>query len=366
MRSASLLLCVPLLTLACGGTEAGTGGAGGTGGSTSSTGGAGTTGGGGEGGAPVTYRVTVEVVGLDGQLELTLSPGSESLVVTSEGSHSFTAALLDGDFWEVALASAPGLQSCSADVSTGTIGGADASLTITCLDQLAFAASNVDPGDFELWATDGTEAGTRLILDIEPNGSSAPREITAVPGSLVIFTAATDAEGREPWVSDGTPEGTRLLADINPGTSGSSPHGFTLHAGTIYFQAQDPTSGNELWATDGTAAGTKRVADLYTGPNGSYPEYFTVLGDRLLFIASEPTQDSLLAIEPNGTLTTLAPATYDEMRVAAGLAYFSADLDDLGNEPFISDGTAAGTTRLADIATGAASSSPVPLAALPT
>ena len=43
---------------------------------------------------------------------------------------------------------------------------------------LFFRAYSPDTGN-ELWTSDGTEAGTVVIKDIHPSGSSYPRDLTA-------------------------------------------------------------------------------------------------------------------------------------------------------------------------------------------
>lgn len=48
----------------------------------------------------------------------------------------------------------------------------------------------------ELWRTDGTSAGTRLVADVEPNGSSHPIPLGVVNGKL-LFQASTSAAGAE-------------------------------------------------------------------------------------------------------------------------------------------------------------------------
>ena len=72
----------------------------------------------------------------------------------------------------------------------------------------------------ELWKSDGTEAGTVLVKDIRPGSgsafSSAAAEFANVNGTL-LFTATDGTHGRELWKSDGTEAGTVLVKDINPG-----------------------------------------------------------------------------------------------------------------------------------------------------
>jgi ELWxxDGT repeat protein len=82
--------------------------------------------------------------------------------------------------------------------------------------RLFFPARSKGNG-YELWVSDGTTAGTRLIKNIVYGGaSSKPSDLTAA-GSLLFFSARDGNHGRELWVTDGTTRGTRLVKDINPG-----------------------------------------------------------------------------------------------------------------------------------------------------
>jgi len=65
-------------------------------------------------------------------------------------------------------------------------------------------------------------------------------------GAHLVFSADDGNSGRELWTTDGTAEGTRLLADLWPGGGGSSPGGFgsggffPLEDGRVLFTANDP------------------------------------------------------------------------------------------------------------------------------
>ena len=52
----------------------------------------------------------------------------------------------------------------------------------------------------------------------------------------------------ELWTSDGTTGGTRLVQDINPGPGSSTPENFIVAGGCLYFSATDGEHGFELWA----------------------------------------------------------------------------------------------------------------------
>jgi len=103
---------------------------------------------------------------------------------------------------------------------------------------------------------------TKLVCNAV--GASKPEQMTAVNGKTVFF-AFDQAHGKELWVTNGTQAGTQLLKDINPGTTGSAGIYFAPFNGKLYFNANDGTHGPELWVTDGTAAGTQLVKDINTG-----------------------------------------------------------------------------------------------------
>ncbi|MCC6321334.1 MAG: hypothetical protein IT438_07860 [Phycisphaerales bacterium] len=139
----------------------------------------------------------------------------------------------------------------------------------------------------ELWASDGTEAGTRLLKDINagPSGATIPR-ITVVrtsAGDVAYFDAQHSVFGYELWRSDGTPEGTRLVVDAVPGSSSLNPLEIVPLGEGVAFSGSDPATGQELWVSDGTAAGTRVVSDLVAGTGGAFPRGLASIGDKVVF-----------------------------------------------------------------------------------
>jgi ELWxxDGT repeat protein len=124
----------------------------------------------------------------------------------------------------------------------------------------------------ELWSTDGTTAGTNLLVDIFPGQVGSTPVLLASTGSFTYFSAITEAEGRELWRTDGTAAGTQLIADLIPGPASNLAGvlSFALAEDRLVFRMPTPTQGIELFASDGTLGGTVLLADLLPG-SGSSP-----------------------------------------------------------------------------------------------
>ena len=172
---------------------------------------------------------------------------------------------------------------------------------------LFFTAFNTAQGE-ELWRTDGTEAGTILVKDIQPGISDGIYQGGLITYNGLLFFAADDGDhGTELWSSDGTEAGTVLVSDLEAGTGSSSPESLTVAGGTLYFTADTSASGRELWKTDGTAAGTVPVDDIRPGTLSSDPHELFDLDDTLLFSADDGAAGyqlwTLQTVQEFGTVT---------------------------------------------------------------
>ncbi len=130
-----------------------------------------------------------------------------------------------------------------------------------------------------------------LVKDLNPTESrlnTAPTTSfsgAATIGDRALFIHGEPSTGLELWTSDGTPAGTRLVRDIYPGTASSNITELTAWNGKVYFVASDGPSNSELWVSDGTEAGTTMVRDIR--PSGSsLPITLTPTSSGLFFFAT--------------------------------------------------------------------------------
>jgi ELWxxDGT repeat protein len=166
------------------------------------------------------------------------------------------------------------------------------SLGFVELNNKVYFAGNDSIHGNEFWQTDGTVNGTVLVKDINPTGSSNPYHLTVNNGKI-YFSAANRVDtntyyaNTELWASDGTNAGTYLVKEIWPDTTkGSNPGFLNLYNGLIYFIAYDGISMG-LWETDGTNIGTRLIKELNT--NTSYDLPFCNYNGKLFFSVSIDT-----------------------------------------------------------------------------
>ncbi|QGJ71517.1 Hypothetical protein PBC10988_32240 [Planctomycetales bacterium 10988] len=223
-------------------------------------------------------------------------------------------------------------------------------------DRIFFTAQH-DTYGRELWATDGTSAGTQLVKDINLLGHSNPDDLVNVNGTLFFTADSGFPHGRELWMSDGTEAGTQMVKNIFPGPDSSDPLELTNVNGTLFFVANGGLEGVELWKSDGTSAGTQMVKDI-NDTGSSTPNHLTNVNGTLFFAAHDGDMGVELWMS-NGTsagtqlVKDIRPGGEDssptELFNANGTLFFVANDGVHSFELWRSDGTSAGTTMIRDI-----------------
>jgi ELWxxDGT repeat protein len=248
---------------------------------------------------------------------------------------------------------------------------------------LFFGANNGTHGQ-ELWKSDGTTAGTVMIKDINPGATaSSPAPLSnalytfVALGNEVFFAAAGPSVGRELYKTDGTEAGTVLVKDVWPGGTsgiGITNHKAAVHNGRLYFAGNDGVNGVELWSTDGTEAGTFMVKDIVAGSGHSHPNNLISFNGALFFSAStvnngnpnlyktDGTEAGTVLIRDlvaDGTILNIGNTTaINDFTIAAGKLFFRSGSSLNGLELFVSDGTTGGTGLVKDIVPGINGSGP--------
>jgi ELWxxDGT repeat protein len=146
---------------------------------------------------------------------------------------------------------------------------------------------------YELWTSDGTPEGTVPVKDVAPGLASAiagqHRLVPLGPGGPLVFTASDGLSGLELWQTDGTEAGTRLLQDLAPGAASSNPRLLGTAGRFLFFQADDGTTGNELWALANPFA--DRTAPTLTCPPDQTLEATSLQGAPARFPAASAADD---------------------------------------------------------------------------
>ncbi len=216
----------------------------------------------------------------------------------------------------------------------------------------------------ELWITDGTIAGTSLLVDLNYSNGSNPTKFTNVNGN-VFFRANSKETGGQLFKSDGSVNGTQLVKDIYPEyICIDDLSEMKVINGVLYFSAIDDTHGYELWRSDGTENGTYMVKDIRIGAQSSMLNYndkqeFTVLNDILYFNAndgihgfelwrSDGTENGTFMIKDIYNSPINASSSAREFVLLNNTVYFIAN-DNAGTGLWTTDGTASGTTKIISV-----------------
>lgn len=138
-----------------------------------------------------------------------------------------------------------------------------------------------------LWSSDGTKAGSGVILDSDPYKHAnfslplANHPTPVVSGNRLYFTMDDGEHGVELWCTDGTRRGTHLVIDIALGNQDAEIFDiFPLADGYVLAQRKNANSGSDLWITDGTENGSRRLATFNRSPR-----IVAALNGMILFVA---------------------------------------------------------------------------------
>lgn len=151
----------------------------------------------------------------------------------------------------------------------------------------------------ELWQTDGTQAGTRMVTDSASLGADDFSFLNGAGGNVYFVAHSVRSGNTQLWTSDGTSKGTVPLID-SASVGYFSFWQFTAVGDRLFFTYTPGSSAStsatvSLWCTDGTQAGTHVVANWYTAYSG------VGVGDTLFFAAFDPATQLGMFMKSDGT-----------------------------------------------------------------
>lgn len=218
----------------------------------------------------------------------------------------------------------------------------------------------------EIWRTDGTESGTFPIAEAWPRASGV------FEGALYFSTVASPPTTFSLWRTPGTSSPPQLIVADATLYGGWMPNQLTVSGQLLYFTAATAPSGPKLWVTDGTPDGTRQVVDLNPGgpDRGHYDaQRLTDVNGRLFFLGNSDAGCGLWTTGGSAETTELVRSLHTKtapcptllgledlldfppmVKVFGDRVIFEYDDGIHGIEPFISDGTSGGTHLLKDIA----------------
>lgn len=201
-----------------------------------------------------------------------------------------------------------------------------------------------------LWVTDGSREGTFPVYEgVRIWNLHTPVWVRSQ--RLLFFVVGGNSRDFELWRSDGTPEGTRKVKTFTSIDTRAGIRELTAFAGRVFFNGQDLVNGPALWSSDGTEAGTVLVRRFFRDFEDQGPTWLRVVGPRLLFIAPTPDSGTVLWASDGsraGTrpvqLLASGQSTYESihsMQVVGKVLFVSTQ-----QQLWVSDGTRPGTRGL--------------------
>ena len=219
----------------------------------------------------------------------------------------------------------------------------------------------------QLFVSDGSTAGTQLLKTINPAASAQPRSFFAFKDK--VYFNATVNSTYETWSTDGTASGTQQFSTYQFGNNFNVGRAFAmqLDADHFVFTGVAPGGKNYLFVSDGTPGGTDTIHNFlftyagYFAPLGNGKVIFLGVSDafgRELWVTDGTAAGTVMIkdINPGMEDILIWGDGFTTVHSAGDKVYFFANDNVNGAEPWVTDGTAAGTFMLKDIAPGAASS----------
>jgi ELWxxDGT repeat protein len=236
--------------------------------------------------------------------------------------------------------------------------GMDSSLPTCLVDVNGTLFFNVIRGSspqntYELWKSDGTASGTTRVGQVKTTDRWYDR---ATLGGKLFFDGQLDTGPLdwELWMTDGTT--TTRVVDLNP-TGASTPTDFGVANGKVFFKANAGQERISLWATDAAGSPPVRLANDMT--SSAWKGGFAAMGNYVYFAQAPTSVSSLSRSDGTPAGTSVVKSGFEDyygpdnmIVLPSGRLLFRASEATYGAELWASDGTEAGTALVKDIRPG--------------
>lgn len=208
------------------------------------------------------------------------------------------------------------------------------------VNNMLFYFTEVNNDTTHLWYYNLTANSNHLVKTFKKigqgfnNANSWLYPVIEYKGKLVFSALAYEdahivtGKGVELWESDGTPTGTKMLSDVNFGVGSSMCTGFVKAYGSLFFiattQIGSPTPTTRLWVTDGTSTGTvAHPGNIYFSAT-TYHLGYRFLNNKLHVVAPDlvTVGSNLSTVWRVESATSTTNASFSAYRLA-GYGYFN-------------------------------------------
>ncbi|MDO6761820.1 T9SS type A sorting domain-containing protein [Tamlana sp. 2_MG-2023] len=202
--------------------------------------------------------------------------------------------------------------------------------TAVVINNTLYFVANDNSSNGEIWKTDGTTKGTEKVTNFL---NSKISKLTLIDNRFYFLIQKDDV--LQIWLSDGTKVGTRIVKDNLPIWNSPTFQGKCNSTFIFTFQ-QEGTNDSRVWRSDGTEEGTYPITEGLDGNGGNYAlSQYIEFNNELYFVSRNYLHKTDGTAENTVEITTLHAAStrlidYADAVVANGKLYFSFFEADFG------------------------------------
>lgn len=215
--------------------------------------------------------------------------------------------------------------------------------------EIYLTANNRNLGD-ELFKIDTVENNLDLVIDLYKYDSSEPFILTTLGDKFIFVTNANDKIiPTRFWSTDGTEAGTTMLFEVEEtDLNFDLIDNFIIRNKKLYLKTTGVWGAERFWATDGTKEGTKNLTNEF---ESFHIEKMYLVGDKIVLLESYNSKSKIGVLDTDDNLNILGTFNigyYTEVWAAEDFFYINLCKENqfYTKELWVSDGTKEGTKKI--------------------